>query len=555
MTAAYAKNTRVRNAVTPQVEPIPGREAEMAQNHAGGFVFAIDNWSALDRFLILGTEGGTYYASERKATKEMIPRVAAAIAEDGERVVRRVVEISTAGRAPKTDPALLVLAMCAAAADSATRKLALLALPKVARIGTHLFHFAEFVDGFRGWGPALRKAVGDWYLAKSADSLGFQVVKYQQRDGWSHRDLLRKAHPKVDADDAPRRALFDWICRRREGVQDRPLPDIVKAFDEMQAATAIPDVLRIIAKFETGGDDGEERGFPREAIPTQWLSDGRVWGMLLRNMPMTAMIRNLGTMSKAGVLDPLGVGESLVLDALGDRERLKKARVHPLSILLALKTYSSGRGFRSESSWPVNQSIVAALDRAFYATFANVEPTGKRFLLGLDVSGSMDSVIAGTNISCREAVGALAMVTSRTEPRTHMVGFASGGGSWFIGGATAIVELDFSRASSLEDVCGIMKGIPFGATDCSLPILHAMERGIPVDVFVVMTDNETFAGKAHPAQALREYRKKMGIEAKMIVVGMTSTGFSIADPNDTGMLDVVGFDSALPDLVRMFVAA
>lgn len=42
-------------------------------------------------------------------------------------------------------------------------------------------------------------------------------------------------------------------------------------------------------------------------------------------------------------------------------------------------------------------------------------------------------------------------------------------------------------------------------------------------------------------------------EAKLIVCGMTSTNFTIADPTDPGMLDVVGFDSAVPELVRSFV--
>ena len=53
-------------------------------------------------------------------------------------------------------------------------------------------------------------------------------------------------------------------------------------------------------------------------------------------------------------------------------------------------------------------------------------------------------------------------------------------------------------------------------------------------------------------QALEQYRQKFGIPAKLIVVGMTSNGFSIADPNDAGMLDVVGFDTATPNIISEF---
>ena len=54
-------------------------------------------------------------------------------------------------------------------------------------------------------------------------------------------------------------------------------------------------------------------------------------------------------------------------------------------------------------------------------------------------------------------------------------------------------------------------------------------------------------------QALRDYRQALGIPAKLIVVGMVANSFSIADPSDGGMLDVVGFDTATPQLMSDFV--
>ena len=99
------------------------------------------------------------------------------------------------------------------------------------------------------------------------------------------------------------------------------------------------------------------------------------------------------------------------------------------------------------------------------------------------------------------------------------------------------------------------QGLDFGATDCALPMLDALEKKIPVDCFVILTDSETWAGPVHPAEALRKYRQEMGIPAKLVVVAMVSNGFTIADPADpadAGMLDVVGFDSAAPALIADF---
>src|SRR5581483_7315445 len=100
---------------TSQSQPIPG--TDQVRNSAGGYAWAVDDWKRLDRFLILGSEGGSYYASEQKLTVENAEAVRRCIAADGARVVARIVEISDAGRAPKNDPALFALAMAAGLGD------------------------------------------------------------------------------------------------------------------------------------------------------------------------------------------------------------------------------------------------------------------------------------------------------------------------------------------------------------------------------------------------------------------------------------------------------
>src|SRR5262249_41587541 len=193
-----------------QAEVLPG----MVPNSAGGASFAVDDWTRLERFLILGSEGGSYYAGEQKLTRENAEAVLRCLLADGPKTVEAIVAISDAGRAPKNDPAIFALALAAACETEAARAAALAALPKVARTATHLFQFAESVNGLRGWGRGLRRAIANWYLAREVDALAYQAVKYKQREGWSHRDLLRLAHPQAGADDAVRRALFDWMCGR-----------------------------------------------------------------------------------------------------------------------------------------------------------------------------------------------------------------------------------------------------------------------------------------------------------------------------------------------------
>lgn len=116
---------------TPQTEPI--REDQI-KNSAGGYVWAVDDWVRLDRFLILGAEGNTYYASERKMVKDNAQAVSRCVKSDGVRAVKRIREISEAGRAHKNDPALFALALAFAEGDAATRAEARAALPKVSQL-------------------------------------------------------------------------------------------------------------------------------------------------------------------------------------------------------------------------------------------------------------------------------------------------------------------------------------------------------------------------------------------------------------------------------------
>jgi len=549
-------STRLRRKHTPQSEAIPG--TNQVANSAGGFTWALDAWARLDRFLVLGSEGGTYYVSERALTIESAKAAIECIADDGLRTVGRVVEISRSGRAPKNDAALFVLALAASAGDDDTRAAALAALPEVARTGTHLFHWLEYLKALRGWGRGVRRAVGRWYATKPPNDLAYQVLKYQSRDGWSHRDALRLAH--VKAPSIAHDLLFDFAVNGWEGLVERrqASPAALEVHDVVERVAAVQalrdmtpaDAARVIRIYK----------LTREMVPTELLTSSEVWAALLDSMPLGALIRNLGVMSKVGLLVAGSAAVDTVVARLGDELALRRARVHPLAVLAALKTYAAGRGVKGSGKWTPVAQVVDALDGAFYLSFGNAASTGKRIMLALDVSGSMSAPVhALPFISCREASAAMALVTAAREPKHRFVAFTRGSypsawsrthGSQY---DTGLTELAVSPRQRLDDVVTAISGLEFGGTDCALPMIEALKNRTPVDAFVVFTDNETWAGEIHPAQALQEYRERMGIAAKLVVVAMASNGFSIADPNDAGMLDVVGFDTATPQVISDFV--
>lgn len=416
---------------TPQVERADPRQE---RNDAGGFTFVLDDVARLRRFLVLGVDGGTFYVRPRplaRAKAEVVGRLART---DPQALVRTIVDVSTSGAAPRQQPALFALAYAASVPESSA--LALAALPQVARTGTHLLLFAAYVEQFRGWGRGLRRAVAGWYTSREADDLAYQVVKYRQREGWSHRDLLRLAHPRTA--DPALRATFDWVVR---GSVDDATPALVKGFVAAQAATT-PEVWARLVR---------EHRLSWEMLPDAALGRPAVWDALLDvGVPPTALLRQLPRLTRLGMLPDRGGRTDEVVARLVDVERLRRARVHPVAVLVAQRTYASGASDRGSRTWRPTRKVVDGLDAAFYAAFGAVRPSGARTLLALDVSGSMTARIAGTPLSAREASAALALVQLATEPDATAVGFAARPGStgWH---DRALRPLDISPRRRLDD--------------------------------------------------------------------------------------------------------
>lgn len=528
----YSQGTR-KVSKTSQSKPIPGRESDMAQNNAGGYSFTLDKWSVLNRFLILGVETPTYYSSAQDLIKLNTINLDACIKEDASRVLKTILEISITGRASKQDPTIFALAKIFNSANNKAKREAEEVFSQICRTGTHLFMFSYYLNEMRGWGRAVRKAVSNWYNM-DVNRLEYQITKYQGRsveksnNKFTHKDVLRLGHIKPASE--MHNEVFRYIIK--DEIPEHS--DYIKAVEKLKGITNVKNINEAIKLIE-------EYRLPQEVWPNELKNEKMLWRSALKDMPLTAMIRNLGKMSSIDVFDKSNI--DLVISKLTDQEYIRKSRVHPMTILTALMTYMQGHGLKGSLSWNVHKDIAYSLDKAFYLAFGNVTPTGKRTLLALDVSGSMGSPMNQNSVlTCRDASAAMALITANVEEDYEIVGFQR-----------SLTKLNITPDQTLKDAIKVVSGLPFGGTDCSLPMLWALESGKKFDAFVVYTDNETWAGRTHPSQALKQYRNKTKINARLAVVAMTPTNFSIADPKDGGMLDVVGFDTATPEILSSFI--
>jgi 60 kDa SS-A/Ro ribonucleoprotein len=539
MTAA----TKSAKVASPQNVRTPGRTDEV-KNNAGGYVFTTDDKSRLERFLIIGTDGGTYYVGEQKLTKDNADFVRKMIAKDERLVVDTIVDVSVNGRAYRNSPALYALALVMT--EGQDKAYAREAVQKVARTSTHLFEFAQYVDDLGGWGRAKRKAVAEWYETKDADQLAYQAVKYRQRDGWTHRDLFRLSHPQgVD------QTVGSFILGK-PGEGNVPL--VIAGFGEMQQASSEKNVVSILGTY---------KNLPWETIPTQFLKSVDVWKTLLYNGQLKgqALVRNITRLARLGAFSDMRFAADYA-KALTDEDMIRKTRLHPINFLNAIVVYTEGQVDRSggiysygrKKDWATESVILDALNDGFYTSFKTVEPAGKRTMLAIDVSGSMSSAAMGLDMSCAQVSGALAMTVARTEPAHIIRGFTTSGGYGYGRGGAQLTDLGISAKTELSSAMQKVQHGNFGGTDCAQPMLWALENKVEVDTFAVITDNETWAGTIKPVQALKKYRDQTGIPARLAVFGVAATPFTIADPKDRGMMDFVGFDSNAPRVFADFSA-
>ena len=480
----FAQTNKRAKVATPQTKRTPGRTDEV-KNNAGGFVFKVSDRDRLERFLILGTDGATYYVDSKTQVQDNLAFLRKMVKANEALVLDTVVEVSKAGRAYSNSPALFALAVVVT--DGVDKARAKAVANDVIRTATHLFEFTEYLKALGGMGRAKRGILANWYESKTPESLAYQAVKYRQRNGYTHRDVFRIAHPKgVDQN------VGNFIL----GKDVEGEVEVLAAFKAVQAAKTEKDVLTILDGY---------KNLPWETIPTQFLKSPAVWKKIFYNGQLRgqALVRNVTRLARIGAFNDMVFAADYAA-ALTNEEMIAKSRLHPINFLNASVVFREGQidrkndyGYWYSASrrkdWTTNAKVADALDEGFHLAFKHVVPANKRTLVGVDVSGSMSSSAMGLDLSCAQVAGAVAMTMARTEPYSEVKGFA-----------TTFKDLGITPKQDFGTVMRKMQGHNFGRTDCAQPMVWALKNKVEVETFVVITDNETYAGSIKHSQALKQ---------------------------------------------------
>lgn len=504
----------------------------------------------LRRFLCYGSESATYRAREQG---NLCLERASSLTElleagRGSEAVQEVQRISLRGGVRSAGSALFALAVISQHSDVEAKRAAYGVVKEVCASPSELFSFVQYKKelsgaGQRGiWGRALRKAVADWYNGRDALRLARDITKCKRKGGWCHQDLFRLAHLKP-ANDAvalvSKYVTKGWTAVQETYADREKTEDVMKVFVYLEAVEKTKhsseelEVAHLI----------EEHKLEREHVLAKHLKSREVWKALLKEMSVSTLLTHLGKMTADKLLGSGSAETAAVCERIQDEHALLKAKTHPLSVLLAAENYKRGHGKRGKLKWKPNRDVIQALDTAFLKCFSNIESTGKRLVVGLDVSSRLGSVALGSLVSTVTIAAAMSMVITQREPNVDVVLFSEG----------AVVPCTISADSSLLQITMQLVQVCSSCTDCALPINWASDNDKMVDVFVIFTNNATWPGRSNPAETLRMYRQKTGIFSKLLVCGMTTNSLNLVDPDDGGVLEVCGFDSRTADVICDFI--
>ncbi|MGB2924550.1 MAG: TROVE domain-containing protein [Limnothrix sp.] len=514
---------------TPQSQPIPGREAEMVKGRSGGYHFDPGTWTMLKRCLLIGTAQSTFYADKHELTGDFTTVVNQCVAADPARVAKEIAYASDRHAINNSAPiyALTLLSM----GESPEAKRAFMEIfPQVIRTGSHFYEWLSYSKALRGFGKVVRECGSSWLSNANVKALAYQLLKYQQRHGFTNRDVLRLFHVKPAT--AEHQALYNWVVKGWETLPEQAPSDSLQQIWWYEWLKRNPDqTKKAIA----------EGRLTHEMVAPIGQMDEAAWKLLMQDMPIGALLRNLGSLTEIGVLRAhYNKQLNYVASVLNSEKRLRKGRIHPIDVLKALKTYRSGGKLgRSKKTWEVIPRIVDILERALEMSFETVPATGKTFLHAVDVSGSMSYYsVSSVNLTCAEIATVMALVSAKAEKNYAIRGFS-----------TSFIDLGITAADSFRSAMEKTTNLNFGGTDASCAYSWAIKHKFYADIICFWTDSESWAG-TQPSQVLAKYRRKVNPNAKAIYVTLAPYQLSLVDPKDPNSWDLGGFDPSMPKIIQ-----
>lgn len=358
----------------------------------------------------------------------------------------------------------------------------------------------------------------------------------------SLRDVLRLARPTPK--DNARRALFGWLTDK-EASKWSPasavdLPHEVCALDAFRKSDSAAEQVALL--------DGAKLRWDLLADAARGPS---VWKAMANQMGPQALRMNLNTLLRHEVLHDREMVD-YVAAKIADAEEIRHSRQFPYQYLAAY--------LNAEDSLP--QKIKAALCQAAEVACGNVPELPGPVVIGLDVSGSMQSPVTGqrgrgatSKVRCVDVAALFAAAILRRNPDSVVIPFDD-----------LVHRAGLDPQDTILSLAARLAKYGGGGTNCSLPLAEACStyRNRRFAGCVLVSDQESWIGTGRygstaTMMAWQEFVKnQVRLQAnheagpKLVCIDLQPYTTTQA-PDRSDILNVGGFSDAVFGVVASFL--
>lgn len=481
--------------------------AANAHNEAGGLAYARQPEEALALYAATGCLNGTFYAdaqAQLDAVLKLCAQVPTALIAKTAVYARR--------RGQMKDMPALLLAWLAQHDGALCERV----FAQVIDNGRMLRNFVQILRsgavGRKSLGSRPRRLVRQWLEQADVPQILHAAIGQQP----SLADVIRMVHPKPA--DAEREALYAWLIGRP------------------YQADKLPATVQQLEAFKRGDTEGEVPDVNFQYLTALPLTP-KQWKAMARRASWQTQRMNLNTFLRHGVFDDKALTKEIAA-SLSNPKQIAKARAFPYQLLGAWRAAGTG----------LPQVIREALQNAMEIATENTPALRGNVVVAIDVSGSMSSPITGhrqgatTAMRCVDVAALLAACIKRKNPSARVLPFDTQVHTRLALNARDSVT---TQAAQLAALCG-------GGTSVSAPVKHLNKQKAPVDLLIIVSDNESWADtrRGSGTATMGEWYalKSRCPDAKLVCIDLQPYSTSQTQ-TDTDVLHVGGFSDAVFDLL------
>jgi 60 kDa SS-A/Ro ribonucleoprotein len=364
---------------------------------------------------------------------------------------------------------------------------------KVILTPNDLFDFMTILGSERKGqgGRAVKTTVSKWLAANfSADSKNaeYWAIKYGSgsKEGYSLKDVIKTVHP------TGMNANLVWYLLGKDNSDATAQFSKIANFERLKIAKTDEEKIEAIKNGK----------LPHEVASTFAGQSAKVWQSILGSMPTFALLRNLNTLDRMGILDK---NKETINKTLTDPANVKKAKILPFRFYDAFNAV--------KSDW-VKDTLRKSIENSVESL---PEIKGSSAIM-LDTSGSMAEFIKTASLfafACLKKANGGTFYTFNTVASRQ---------------SYSLVDSILSQAENMY---------ASGGTDIAKPVMMMTTVNNKVDNIIIVTDEQQNTGSTLWS-AITQYRQKVNRDVKVFVIDVSPYKASMA-PVDKNVFLIYGW--------------